>query len=88
MADQVFLGQIELDDKIVRSEFQNSKVFKNINITTMPVNSSIKFDNGWFYHCKNIFEPKINDSRLQFQAAGRRGDTVSMKNLRISQNNF
>lgn len=74
IADHVKVGQYEIGYE-AKSKIDN---FIQVTSDTRPDDTSIKLHAGMYYHCEDIFNPKVGDIRIQFSFAGLQGDHVSI----------
>lgn len=70
MAEKVYIGQYEICEE-AKDKFNT---WIDITSDTKPEDYFIKMHSGAYYHCEDLFDPKIGDMRVRFQLAGLEGD--------------
>lgn len=74
VADKVYIGPFEISEE-AKDKFNT---WIDVTSDTRPDDYYIKMHSGAYYHCEDLFDPKIGDMRVRFQFAGLEGDVYTI----------
>lgn len=74
IAEHVFIGNFELS--LEAKERINNYI--EVTSDTRPDDPAVKMHSGRYYHCDDVFNPRIGDLRIQFSIAGVAGELYTV----------
>lgn len=72
MSHQVMVGQLSLGYEL-KEKFND---YVEVTSDSRPERHDIKLHLGIYYHCDDVWNPKVGDIRVQFYYAGLAGEPV------------